>query len=75
MSRSETWMNTTINFVESFDDVMAKGQQFFVCAQGHGRVSPFNRYLFTTVPANRAPCTQWQRSSPMLWLYHAPLVH
>src|SRR5271157_3431879 len=36
VSRSETWMNTTISFVESLDDVTAKGQHFFVRSQRHG---------------------------------------
>jgi hypothetical protein len=45
-------MNTTIGFVKSFEDVMAKGQQFFVLSQRHGSVSPFDGFRpFTTVPA------------------------
>jgi hypothetical protein len=35
-------MNTTIGFVKSLDNVMAKGQQFIVRSQWHGSVSPFN---------------------------------
>src|SRR5438128_12044155 len=36
MRRSEPGMDTTVNFVKSFDDFMAEGQQFFVRGQGHG---------------------------------------
>src|SRR5712691_10169826 len=36
MRRSESWMDTTVNFVKGVDDFMAEGQQFFVRGQGHG---------------------------------------
>jgi hypothetical protein len=38
MSGSEPRMNTAINLVKYFDDVMAKGQQLLVRSQGHGSV-------------------------------------
>ncbi|MGH7114154.1 MAG: hypothetical protein ACREE9_06625 [Stellaceae bacterium] len=45
MSGSESWMNAPINFVESFDNIMAEDQQFFVGRQGHGSVSPFKGFI------------------------------
>jgi len=54
VSSSETWMNTTISFVESFDYVMAKGQQFLVRTQGNTLDLRFMNFAVrTTLPANR----------------------
>src|ERR1035437_2844809 len=36
VSGSEPWMNTTVGFVKSLDNVMAKDQQFFVLGEWHG---------------------------------------
>jgi hypothetical protein len=53
MSRSETWMNTPIHFLEPFEHVAAKRQQSFVCRQGHAWIPPFDViYPHTNVPEN-----------------------
>jgi hypothetical protein len=52
VSGSEPGMDTAIDLIKSFDNVMAKGQQFFVPGEGHSSVSPFDGFgPFITLPA------------------------
>jgi hypothetical protein len=48
-------MNTTIGFVKSLDNVMAKGQQFIVRSQWHGSVSPFSGFGPPNIVPARPP--------------------
>src|ERR1700687_1563513 len=56
-------MNSTINFVESFENVTAKCQQFFISSQGHGRFlrsigfAALLLYLRCGVSRSRPPAT------------------